>query len=256
MNYGMYISASGALSSIARQNVASNNLSNVNTPGYKPDSIAVRQRDAARIEDDMPFAESNTLIERLGAGVMPTETFVGTEDAPLKKTDQPLDVALRGEGYFVVRQGEGEEALRLTRDGQFTLNSDNQLVRVADGAPVLDENGQGIRLDPASRISIDADGVISEDGQPAARLRVATVNEPAHLVKEGTGIFRPSDASGGIRDGEARVVQGSIEDSGVNPFSTIMAVTGASKAVQGNMQMIGIFNQTMQRTINTLGRVS
>ena len=69
MNYGMYISASGALTSMHRLDALTNNLANVNTVGFKPHTPAVKQRDVARVEDDMPLADSNAMLERLGGGV-------------------------------------------------------------------------------------------------------------------------------------------------------------------------------------------
>ena len=72
MNYGLYMAASGMSASMARQNVLSNNLANVSTVGYKPDSFAIRQRAAARQEDGLHWMDSNAMLERLGAGVQPT----------------------------------------------------------------------------------------------------------------------------------------------------------------------------------------
>ena len=71
MNYGMQISASGALSGLYRMDVFSNNLANINTTGFMPDVPVIRQRDAAAREDGLGAMPSNELVERLGAGVMP-----------------------------------------------------------------------------------------------------------------------------------------------------------------------------------------
>lgn len=257
MNYGLYISASGALTNMARQDVYSNNLANVTTAGFKADVFSIRARDAVRREDNLGHLDSNAMLEKLGGGVMPMPTRIDQSQAGLEQTGDAFDLGIEGEGFFAVRTGDAENPLRLSRDGRLTLNAEGVLVRVTDGAPVLDAGDGEIRLDRRSKPQIDADGTIRQNGAPVAKLALWSVPDPGSMIREGQGLFRTIgpvaderlDASGSIR-------QGTVEMSGVNPIDALMQVTGASRAVQGNLRMISYFDETMGRAINQLGRVT
>ena len=70
MNYGLYLSASGVLTNLYRQDVFANNLANSETVGFKPDSPTVRQREPEAIEDNLGLGASQRLLDKLGGGVL------------------------------------------------------------------------------------------------------------------------------------------------------------------------------------------
>lgn len=256
MNYGLYVTASGISTAMARQDILSNNLANVNTVGFKPMMSAVRARDVVRVEDALPFADSDAMLERLGAGVMPTATRRSGAQGALERTDRPLDVALEGKGFLVAERGAGREGLRLTRDGRLALNGAGELVTAAGGEPVLGVGNARITLDASLPIEIRGDGAVAQRGAVVARLRVADVDEPSRLAPDGGGMLRaPRGELLELRDGAARVVQGAVEKSAVNPISTMMAVQGASRRAQGGFRMISTIDETMRMAIARLGRV-
>lgn len=263
MNYGLYIAASGAQVNMARQDVLSNNLANVTTTAFKPDVFAMRQRDAARIEDGLPFEDSNALLERLGAGVLPMPTRIQTAPHGFETSANPLDLAIVGEGFFQVAGpggGEGEDATgtpRLTRDGRLTIGPDGRLVTAAGGRPVLDEGGGTIRLERDAPVTIDSRGVITQRGRAAGRIGLVTVADPSRLVREGEGLFRVPDEQESTRDEASGTIrQGALERSGTDAIRAMMEVTSASNAVSANLTMIANINELMGRAINTLGRVT
>lgn len=254
----MAISASGALTAMHRLDIAAANLANASTTGFKPDVAATRQRDPARIEDGLLRMPSNRLLEQLGAGVLMAPTRVNFAQGALQTTDGPLDLAIKGDGFFVVRATEGEQgrSLRLSRDGRLALDPDARLVRAADGLPVLDDSDSEIRLTGSGPVQIDSDGTIRQDGQIAARLRIVDLADRSGLRKEGEGLFAPT--SGSLRDlqpADGRVVQGALEGAGVNEIDAMMQLTAASKAAQGALGMIRYHDRLMDRAINGLGRI-
>lgn len=256
MNYGLYLSSSGMLTNMSRMDVFANNLANVSTAAFKPDVLAVRQRDVVRVEDDLPSMDSNRLLERLGGGVMPARTRINMSPAALTTTDRQLDVGIEGDGFLVVRAGAGADGLRLTRDGRLAIGADGRLVMASSGASVMDVNQLSIHVDPRQPIFIDADGVVRQ-GEGAVG-RIAFVGADAtDLVKEGDNLLRsPAGGLPEVGPPRGRIVQGSIEASGVNAISAMMDVTGAAKAVESNARMVSYFDELMNRAINTLGRVS
>jgi flagellar basal body rod protein FlgG len=258
MIYGLYLSASASLTQMARQDVEANNLANVDTVAFKPDSFSIRQRDVARKEDGLFHLSSSTMLERLGGGVMPLPTRVDTSPAALRETGDPLDIAIEGHGFFGVRYGDGPDSLRLTRDGRMTLNAQGTLVRATDGSPMLGAGGGPIRLDPTLPVAIDADGTIRQAGEPVAQLMV--VDAPSNaLLKAGDNLLRlagGAQTAGQLTPASGSVRQHFVETSGVDPIKAMMAVNNAANAAQSNLRMIGLFNDIMDRAINRLGRVA
>lgn len=257
MNYGMYIAASGMSAQMARQDVLSNNLANVGTTGFKPDILAIRGREPARIEDRLPTLPSNALLERLGGGVMPTPTRVNLSQAPLERTGRPLDLGIEGEGFLVVRAGPGAEGIRYTRDGRLALAPDGTLVTASEGNPVLGLNDETIQIDPRQPLRIDADGSVRQGDTEVGRLALVSPAEPDRLIKAGNGQLRPAPGSSAERSAATgRVLQEHLESSGTNSINAMIAVTSASRAVDSNATIIGYINEMMGRAINTLGKVN
>lgn len=256
MNYGLYISASGMIAGLHRQDVWANNLANLDTAGFKADYAAARQRDVARVEDRLGHLPSDALMERLGAGVLAHPTRTSFVQGSLIATGRNLDVGIEGEGFLAVSTGAGgsEDSVRFTRDGRLTLDPDGRLVMAGTGHPVLDDQDRPIRVRTDMPLSIAHDGTVEQGGRSVARIALVGFDDTSALRKSGSGLFaadmparRP--ATGGLRAGH-------LEDSAVNEIEALMRVTAAASAAQLNAGMIQYHDRLMERAINTLGRVS
>ncbi|MEM8756436.1 MAG: flagellar hook basal-body protein [Planctomycetota bacterium] len=259
MNYGMYISASGALTSMHRVDALTNNLANVNTVGFKPHTPGVRQRDVARVEDGLPTLPSNEMLERLGGGVQLVPTRIGFTQGDLRPTGNPLDVAVNGDGFLMMRGDQnGDTAeLLLTRDGRLSLDSSGTLVQATTGRPVLSLANQPIRLDRNEQVRIDTDGRISQGDRFVAQLNLVDVPDRQRLTKRGDGLFgMTNDAVESLRPGDGLIKQGEIEGSAVDEIRALMQVQGAAGDARSNLAMINYHDRLMDRAINRLGRVS
>lgn len=104
MNYGLYLSASGVLTNMYRQDVIANNLANVETVGFKLDLPSIRQRDPESIEDSFGSDVSKRLLDKLGGGVLAAQQRINFSPGPIEKTGAPLDVALDSPGAFFCGQ--------------------------------------------------------------------------------------------------------------------------------------------------------
>jgi flagellar basal body rod protein FlgG len=259
MNYGLYLSASGALTSMHRLDALTNNLANVNTVGFKPHSVLVRQRDPARAEDGLPLLESNALLERLGGGAQLAPTRISFTQGALRETGNPLDLAVEGQGFLVLR-GDGNDDARqvlLTRDGRLSLDARGTLVQSTTGRPVLSAASQPIRLDTTAEVRIDTDGRLFQNGAEVARLRVVNVPDPQRLSKQGDGQFAlTNDALAGLSPSDALIKQGEVEGSAVNEIEALMQVQAAAGDARTNLAMIEYHDRLMDRAINRLGRVA
>lgn len=257
MNYGLYLTASGLSTQMAKQDALSNNLANVNTTAFKPDVFAVRERLSARQEDHLGSLPSNDLLERLGGGVMPVAMRLNMSSGPLERTGQPLDIGIEGEGFLVVSAGEGPEGMHLTRDGRMTLGPDGLLVSATTGLPILDANNQPINIDPTKPVHIRPSGAITQEGSDVAQLALVTVREPTRLQKAGDGLLRaPLGTTLDRLPATGRIMQEFLETSGTDPIMTMNAISSAGRAVANSTNVISYINGMMDRAINGLGRTS
>jgi flagellar basal-body rod protein FlgF len=271
MNYGLYLSASGVLTSMHRQDVVANNLANVNTVGFKPDDVALMSRLPERLEGgafgmlNNDPADPQWLLERLGGGQFIAPSRVDLRQGVLQRTGNDLDLAIEGEGFFVVNSGpnggaNGGGALRLTRDGRFTLNHAGELVMAATGHRVLDANDQPIVLARDEPVRIDSAGQISQHGEIVATVQIASVSDKSALAKEGDNLLRFADPASGTlvtrRSASGAVKQHHIENSAVDPVMALNDLIAASRAVQANATMMQHHNTILGEAINTFGRVA
>lgn len=254
MDYGLQISASGALTSMHAQDVLTNNLANINTTGFKPLMTGTMFREAARIEDNLPHLSSNALLERLGSGVFSAPESIDFAQGPLESSSSEFDVAIQGEGFFIVGD-PGNPAL--TRDGRFTLNSDNQLVMASTGTPVLDERQNPIPINPQlGPVAISSDGVISQNGNAVARLGIHDVPDRSILAPIGGGKYAAkTGAPLTLTEASGQVRQYMLEGSGSNEIDALMKIQSASRRAQSNIGMIDMQNRLITSAINTFGRI-
>lgn len=260
MNYGLYLSASGVLTNSYRQDVFANNLANVDTPAFKREIPAIRQRNAEAVEARLSD-QSNQLLDRLGGGAWLQRVPIDFEPGQLKRTNAPLDAAFETrDAFFVVRRTDpatGRSDVRLTRDGRFTRAADGTLVTVAGGFPVLGPGDQPIKIEGNGVVELDNAGRVLQNGQNVAQLQIAGVGDTGLLKKEGKGLYSwegQADPRKTIADPTLR--PGHIEGSGIDAVQALMDMIGATRAATGNANLIKYHDSMMDRAINTLGRVA
>lgn len=258
MSYGMHISASGAQAALYRQDALTANLANINTAGFKPVLAAAAHREVARAEDGLWNLPSDELLEKLGGGVFSARTAIDFTQGPLETTDRDFDLAIQGEGFFLVENPKNEDAPFLTRDGRLTLTPDGTLVQSATGRAVLSDGGQPIVIDPSNGpIRVDGDGSIAQGETQVARLALSDVPDRSVLVKVGEGLFaHESGQSLKLTGATGVVLQHTLEGSGVNEIDAMLGITGASRSAQSNIGMLDMQNRMLDRLVNTYARIS
>lgn len=188
--------------------VIANNLANASTSGFKADNAFFQAYQNA-VDGITPGTEMEQVDKSVRLEAAKTDFSSGA----VRETGRDLDVALDGEGFFVVQTRAGE---RYTRNGSFTLSSDGQLV-THEGDRVIGQGGP-ITIPPGA-ITFDEQGNISVDAQQVGSLRVVRFPRNDLLMKEGNNVFSLSDPA--VTPSPAvstRVVQGRLESSNVNPM--------------------------------------
>jgi flagellar basal-body rod protein FlgF len=232
MPYGIYLSASGAEAQSQRIETLANNLANVDTVGFKRDLAVLQARHSEAIEQGLDESGSGS-VNDVGGGVYVRETVTDFSRGPLQQTGVASDMAIDGEGFFVVARGDQQ---LLTRAGNFTVTGSGQLV-TPDGMPVLGDDGQPIVLDPTQPWQVAPDGAITQSG---ARLALALVKPRSlgDLAKAGQNLFAPLAETIPLEANQRRVVGGYLEASSVKPTLEMMELIEASRAFEANVRLI------------------
>ncbi len=224
-----------------RMDVAANNLANVATSGFKADSLVMRFDDGTRAHAlDEPssviFVRDITLMRDMRQG-------------PIAMTGNALDVAIEGDGFFMV---EGPNGPLYTRDGAFSLTGEGRLV-TSEGRAVLNSGGAPIVFDPQGESpSIGRDGAIRVAGVEAGRIGVAAFAAPGALSKVGDNLW---DAQGQASEPfEGVVLQGAIEGSNVRPVLELTRLIEISRAYQSAAKIVSDTDDLRKRAIQTLGQ--
>lgn len=244
MIYGLYQSAAGMMTHEYRQDVIANNLANAETPGFKRE-IAVASERRPESPAGAHRGPSDQLLKTLSGGVWLAQTETDFGEGALVHTENPLDVALAGPGFFRVQKGD---QTYLTRDGRFTTQPDGSIVSVTDGAQVLGGGGIPLRINPrGGKPTIDDIGRIFQNRIEVGRLSVTDVDNYRALQKSGASRFTAHGAS--PVETPAIVQQGYIENAGVEPVKELVSMLESTRAYQLNAQMLTMQDQTAGRLI-------
>lgn len=259
LNYGLHLSASGVLTNMYRQDVFANNLANVGTVGFKRDLASISQRAPESIESGQSSKYHNALLDQLGGGVSAGPQKTDFSPGPIDQTNRALDAALTTKNTFFAvafKEANGNESVRLTRDGRFFVNGDGFLSNI-NGERVLNEADQPIQVDPKVPITIDPTGRLIQGGESQGQIQVAQVADPSQLIKQGQNLFRFKGADPRIEgDRTGRIHPKALESSTVDPIKELLAMIEASGAVESNANMIKYHDLMMDNAVNRLGRVN
>lgn len=241
MDRGIYIAVAGAINQERVVETITNNLAGAGVSGFKRD-IAIFSIYTPKLPVGT-FPVKERVFPDRGTSV------IDLSQGPLERTGNPLDLAISGEGFFVVQTPEGR---RYTRMGNFILGRDGTL-QTQDGYPVEGEGGV-IRLTQGS-ISVAGDGTVSVDDEEIGRIRVVTFDDPSVLRKVGKGLFAPSRQGINERPAEeATVMEGYLERSNVNPVKEMVSMIAALRAYEAHLKLIQGFSDVTERTIRAAER--
>ena len=255
---GLYNSASGMVDQARIQEIISTNIAKSVVPGHKK-IVGLSQ----------PFEES--LKGKLGddisaqqvGGVEFIDNYVVFEQGPLKLTQNPLDLAIEGKGFFTVQINDKEY---FTRNGRFSMNTDGELV-TPEGYPVIGENGkinilESFKGNPAdiSKISVSSDGIVRirtadmKQNVEAGKLKIVDFENLAKLNPMGSSLF---DAEGAepLETKEFTLSQGYLENSNVNILDEMVSMITNMRIYETNQKVLKSISESITRSTNELGRV-
>jgi flagellar basal-body rod protein FlgG, Gram-negative bacteria/flagellar basal-body rod protein FlgF len=262
MMRALWTAASGMVAQQFNVDVISNNLSNVNTTGYKKERVEFKDllyqtQERAYMLD----GQGKPVNLQVGFGVMPVATVRNFDKGNVDRTENPLDFAIDGEGFFTVMGPNGK--VQYTRDGSFKISvvDEGNKLTTSDGYPVLDDAGNEIFINvEVSKLNISSTGelgYIDENGVAVSLGQViGLVKFPNKYALESTGknLFMENSASGAaVPDAElgtrSTISQGFLEMSNVQTVEEMVKLIVAqrayelnSKAIQSADDMMGMAN--------------
>lgn len=245
MNSGIYPAVSGSLAAMRRLDVISNNLANINTPGYKKDKMSFEGLLAGNVNP--PAVPQGTTADPI---LQKENIYIDYSSGPTSQSGNPLDLALDGDGFFAVTTPEGTA---YTRQGNFRTAADGTLTTV-DGYPVQGIGGSAISI-KGSRVEIDAKGAIMVDGIQAGAVAVLDFEKPYTLTKIGNAMFVPADPQAVSQAGKAQIQQGHLEGSNVESISEMVQMIETNRYFEACSKVIQSFDAITSKAANDIGRV-
>ena len=236
-----------------QMDVVANNVANVNTNGFKADNSMFEQY-------LMPVARENRFNtqDRLVSFVNDRGTWRDTGAGSLQITNNPLDVAIDGNGYLVVQTAGGE---RYTRNGGLQINTQGQLV-TADGNLVLGDNGpitfqqtdHDVSITPDGRITVIEGASSTNNETTRGTLRVVSFAQPQLLQKEGNNLYS-APAGGATPDTKSQLKQGVLEKSNVQAVVEVTRMIQISRAYQQMSTLLQQQSDMHKQSIQQLAQV-
>lgn len=213
-----------------------NNIANLSTTGFRREGVIFTEHVAG-----VPGGASLSMGSARAR-------LVDLTQGDLSETGGTYDFAIRGEGFFLVETATGQE---LTRAGNFTSGADGALV-TADGARLLDEGGSPVQIPPgAGSVLLAADGTLSADGQPVARIGLWQPTDALQLSHRAGSRFSAGEVQPATG---ATLLQGYLEDSNVNPVNEVARMIEVQRAYELGQGLLDREDQRMRGVIDTLGR--
>jgi flagellar basal-body rod protein FlgG len=271
---GLYTSSSSMLVEIIRQDMISNNLANVDTPGFKRNqgifkelpTMELRKVNDGKLYPPRPFYKYPK-IGQVGTGVILDEAFTNFEIGKFEHTSNDLDCALENpQAFFLVERQNG---IRFTRDGVFTLDKDGYLTNMvgdyvmAEAEPpdpkstLVNEDGTlnldvtRVQVGPKQKVNIDEDGRVHIDGEPRYRLVRGMAQDRKAFRKEGDNAYYR--AYGQVQRAGGNVKSGYVEKPNFSVVEEMAKMIEVSRAYEANAKVIQAHDSLLDKAINSVG---
>lgn len=248
MNRGIYTIASGGVAAQMRLDTIAQNLSNVGTAGYKAERVAF---DVTPLQN-FPVPVIDPVLAETQPLVVGADMRRDFSQGSVTTTGNPLDVAIRGAGFFSVQTSRGE---RFTRQGSFMVDEEGFLA-TPEGFRVQGDQGD-LRLGTnGGPLEIGDDGSIRSDGSTIGQLKLTDFGDQPQLVPEGDSLYVAVGGGTPMTPDRIQVSQYSIERANVDVVQGMVALVDVSRTFETYMRAITRLDELQQRAINEVGRTA
>ena len=238
MQSGIYVGISAQVALERQLNTLAHNVANSGTTGFRAEEIHFKE------------VLSETATQSVGF-VSIGESYISRNSGPIARTDNPLDVAVKGNSWLGFETPQGPV---YTRDGRMTVNAAGDLTTI-NGFPILDVGGAPLKVNPkGGPISISNDGMISQGGRKLGAIGLFKIADTAKLTRfENSGVIPDQPAEPELDFKANGIRQGYVEKSNVNPLTEMIQLIEISRAFEAITTGISNGQSTLKEAIRTLG---
>lgn len=238
---GIFTSATGMITQQNKLDVVGNNVSNMNTVGYKSDGLELK-----------PFDEE--LLSRMNENVAVGSTSIGATDAArytdlsqgtYQQTNLTTDIAVNGSGFFAVQDSGG--TVKYTRNGSFVVD-DQGFLALNSGERLLGDNGRPVYVG-GDKFTVSATGEVTTAGGAAGRISVYDSSDANGIVKRRDGFFDIT----ALRRASGALKQGYTEGSNVDLVTSMTQMMSATRSFQANQQAYKATEETLDKLVSQVG---
>ncbi len=257
----MYTAASGMEAQQLNIDTIAHNLANINTSGFKQRKAQfqdllyqnIRQAGAANTATtDIPVGL------QVGLGTKPVASDIIFTQGDFSTTNNPLDIVIQGQGFFQIRQANGQIAY--TRNGSFQVNRDGNIVTsdgdLLDPQITIPLNQVGITIGSDGTVSVQQSG--QTQSQQVGKIELAQFQNPSGLQNMGNSLYTPSQASGDAvtgtpgENGLGTLLPGFIEQSNVSVVEEMVNMIVSQRAYEANSKVIQSANEMFSQANNVV----
>jgi flagellar basal-body rod protein FlgF len=238
MQNGLYVAVSAQVALQRRLETIADNVANMNTVGYRATGVS--------FETEVARAGEATLNY-----VSPSSDYLSRRAGGLLKTDNSLDFAVQGDGWFAIQTPSGPA---YTRDGRARVDESGTM-RTLNGDAILDAGGAQIIIDgSAGPLTVAADGMITQNGRQVGAIGLFAIDPSASLTRgENSSVVPDKPATPILEFARDGVVQGAVESSNVDPVREMTRLIDVTRAFDGVAAEASQSEASLQDAIKTLG---
>ncbi len=242
---GLYTSAASMMHLQKKQDIASNNMANVNTTGFKISTLLTKTAIAHGRNDELKLHQDED--QNLD------EVRINFSQGPLIQTDNDLDIAISGDAFFAIRT---EDGLRYTRNGTFMLNNYEEMVNL-HGDPVLKESTDSVHL-AGDKLTVISDGSLFVDGNKVGTIGLYEFENINLLIPRGNGLYENIDPQNNepVQSQTAVVRQGFLEGSNVDLVGTMVTMISQYRNYEASQKTMHAVDETIDKAVNQIGVVT
>lgn len=253
---GMYSSISAMINLQANQSVISNNMANINTTGYKSETLVSKSFDEIVLSNRDKYINGESKKQKIGTlnlGVKIDETVTNYTQGTIVETKSDTDFAILGNGFFTVRDTDGNSAY--TRDGVFKVDSKGYLV-TSSGENVLGVNQITNKVEPIyvgnKKVSVDNNNNLLLDSKISYKFSIVDFENYDGLNKVGQNLFTGENP---IATNNYKIQNRVKESSNVDMIDVRTALMTNLRAFEANQKVVQIMDSTLSKIANEIGAV-
>lgn len=258
---GYYTSISSMLELQARQNVTANNIANIDTIGYKSESVLSKPFSEVMLANKDNYVNGvprKQVLGGLSTGVRIDETITNHEQGGVVSDDSNTSFAIIGDGMFTVRRQDG--SIGYTRNGVFKIDRDGYL-STTEGYRVMGIRAGTGALEPirfeSDSISMDSNNNIIENGAQKYRFNIVNINDKKAIVKDANNVYNVLEGKANVVQPLAnyKIQQNAKEVSNVDMVTETTNLMTIARAFEANQSIVKTIDSTLYQVANEIGKI-